>query len=106
MIQLNDNYYIGAQITHKDFPKLKDLGITTVINNRPDGEEYSQPKAIELSEIAKKHGIDYHHIPVSGFPSDEQVNKLKNILEKTKTPIYAFCRSGARAQIIYDSANK
>ena len=37
--------------------------MSTIVNNRPDGEDPGQLPAAEARRLAEAHGIAYHHIP-------------------------------------------
>ena len=41
--QLDEKTLVGGQIAPDDVPALKELGVTMIVNNRPDGEDAGQP---------------------------------------------------------------
>ena len=63
---LDEHLLVSPQITPDDVDAAADAGVTTIINNRPDGEEAGQPTSADIAARAVARGIDYHHIPVSG----------------------------------------
>lgn len=73
----------------------------TLINNRPDGEDPSQPTATELGQAAGRAGLTYHHIPVSGAPNAEQVSRMQDVLREAGGPALAFCRTGTRCIVTW-----
>nr|MDP9424133.1 sulfur transferase domain-containing protein [Pseudomonadota bacterium] len=51
--QLNDRTLVAGQIRPDDVPALKELGVTLIVNNRPDGEDVGQPEGDEIEAAAK-----------------------------------------------------
>ena len=51
-------------------------GFVLVINNRPDGEDPSQPSGATIEAAARAAGLDYLHVPVRGGPTQEQVDAV------------------------------
>jgi uncharacterized protein (TIGR01244 family) len=41
--QLDERTLVNGQIRPADVPALKELGVTLIVNNRPDGEDAGQP---------------------------------------------------------------
>lgn len=100
--QLNDKTLVAGQITPDDVPALKDLGVTLIVNNRPDGEDVGQPEGEEIEAAAKAAGIDYRHVPIArGLgPSDiEAMREAINSVSEGK--LFAFCRSGNRSALAW-----
>src|SRR6202795_3681995 len=81
-----------------DFQELRRRGFTTVVNNRPDGEEPSQPGSAAEEEAARAAGLAYIHIPVTSTAMTENdARRLKETIEQAPGPVVAHCRSGARS---------
>ena len=72
-----------------------------VVNLRPDGEEPAQPPSAEIEAAARAAGLAYHHIPVRGGPTPDQVEQTRELLPTAETPILAFCRSGTRSIVTW-----
>ncbi|HHI89287.1 MAG TPA: TIGR01244 family phosphatase [Hellea balneolensis] len=105
--QITDTFAVAPQIGYKDMDRLARAGFTTIINNRPDGEEASQPTSAALAKAAKKAGLTYHHIPIRpGRATAEDKARFRDILENADGPVLAFCRSGMRAHSLYRSATR
>jgi len=104
--RLDDRTLVAGQITAADIPQAAAQGITTIINNRPDGEEPSQPSAAELAAAAEAAGLSYHHIPVAGGFSEPQVESMAKALEEAEGRTLAFCRSGTRSTFLWALARK
>ena len=41
--QIDEKTLVAGQIGPDDVPALKQLGVTLIVNNRPDGEDVGQP---------------------------------------------------------------
>jgi uncharacterized protein (TIGR01244 family) len=93
---------VSAQPRLEDFPALAAMGIRTVINNRPDGEEPGQPTAAAASELAAANGMKYRHIPVT-LPdvSEADVMAFSQALAEADGPVHAHCRSGLRSVTLW-----
>lgn len=102
MIKLADNFYVGPQIEIDDLEDFQTAGIKTVICFRPDGEGQDQTKFAHVAEEAKELKVNAHYLPIIlGQISDEQVVEFGNILQDSAVPIFAYCRSGARATMLW-----
>lgn len=103
MKKLHKNLLVAGQITPKDFSSLKESGITTIINNRPDGEEPGQLSAKEAKKLAAEHGIDYFYLPMAnGQPLAENlVEDFKNAAQKNDGNVLVHCRSGMRSSFLW-----
>lgn len=103
--QIDAGVYAAGQLYDEDFAELARQGVTTIINNRPDGEEPGQPTAGRMAEVAGRLGIAYHYIPVGREgPSEQAVDQFAAALKDAKGPVVAHCRSGARSTNIYKLA--
>jgi uncharacterized protein (TIGR01244 family) len=76
-------------------------GFTTIINNRPDGEDPSQPASAEIEAAAHAAGLAYAHIPVRGGPGPAEVEAVKEVIDSAEGPVLAFCRSGTRSIVTW-----
>ena len=96
--QLNEQVYIADQINISDMNNLRDLGIQSIINNRPDNEGNNQPLSAELSKNASSVNIDYYYLPViSGNYPESTIQEFTELLNTVKSPIVVFCRTGNRS---------
>jgi len=97
--QHTPDFCTAGQLQAQDMAALAAHGIRTVINNRPDGEGGpDQPLSEDIESAARAAGMDYHYIPViSGQVTTEQVHAMADAVAAAKTPVLAFCRSGARS---------
>lgn len=101
---LSPTFAVAAQITAQDVAILKDMGFKTIINNRPDDEEASQPTAAQIEKAATGQGLAYAHIPVTTYLSEDNISATHAALQNLPTPILAYCRSGTRSTYLWQAA--
>jgi uncharacterized protein (TIGR01244 family) len=99
--RVTDELSVSPQISLADVDDAARQGFRTIINNRPDGEEPTQPSGHEIEAAAQAAGLAYFHVPVRGGPTPEQVETTQKILEEAATPVLAFCRSGTRSIVTW-----
>lgn len=100
--QLDEKTLVSGQIAPEDVPELKTMGVTLIVNNRPDNEDADQPEGEAIEAAAAANGIDYRHIPIArGLgPSDiESMREAINSVSEGK--LFAFCRSGNRSVLAW-----
>jgi len=101
-VAINDKLWVAPQLGADDLADLKAQGITGIINNRPDGEEYGQPAAAEVAEAAEALGLTYAHVPFAGLDFDEAlVRENQRAIAASPGPVVAHCRSGTRSLTIW-----
>ena len=98
---VTDDFTTAPQISLADVAEAARQGFKTLISNRPDGEEPGQPTAAEIAAAAEAAGLAFHHIPVRGGPTPEQVEATQAVLQEADLPVLAFCRSGTRSIITW-----
>ena len=101
--QITSNLYVSPQITVDQVEKAKALGVTVIINNRPDDEEPGQTNGAEIEAAAKKAGIAYHAVPVAhgGF-APWQLDGMAAALDGAGGgKVLAYCRSGTRSTLLW-----
>ncbi|MBX7501107.1 TIGR01244 family phosphatase [Qipengyuania sp. YG27] len=103
--KLSDTFYASPQVTPGEISEAAAMGITLVVNNRPDGEAPDQPPGAEIEAAARAAGMDYLAIPVgsAGF-SEPQVEQLQQALAGAAGPVLGFCRSGTRSTLLWSLA--
>lgn len=95
--QLSPKLTVASQPALEEFAGLAQDGFTAVINNRPDGEEASQPASVEEEAAARDAGLSYLHLPVGGTPlTEETVRRFQQAVEAAPGPVLAHCRSATR----------
>ena len=103
--RLTDTMLASPQITPAEVSDAKALGVTLIVNNRPDGESDDQPSGAEIAAAAEAEGIAYIAIPVTaaGF-SQPQVDAMREALASTDGPVLGYCRSGTRSTLLWSLA--
>ena len=103
--KLEDGIFASPQIDVTDIARAKELGVTLVINNRPEEEEPGQTPGAEIEAAAHAAGMDYLSIPVThaGF-SEVQVKAMAEALAGAQGPVLAYCRSGTRSTLLWSLA--
>jgi sulfide:quinone oxidoreductase len=103
--QIDSDYAVAGQLRPEDMKALADAGFRSVVNNRPDGEELSQPNHSVMEAAARAAGLQYAYIPVgAAFPVEAAAVQLRSALPQLATPILGYCRSGARSTTVYQLA--
>lgn len=99
---LTSDIFVSPQIGVDAVAEAKALGVTLIINNRPEGESDDQVPGAEIEAAARAEGMDYVAIPIthSGF-SQPQVEAMVAALEGAEGKILAYCRSGTRSTLLW-----
>ena len=102
LIRVTPDLLVAGQLTPDQLVDAAAQGVTTVVNNRPDGEAEGQPTSAEMQAAAEAAGLGYHYIPVThaGF-SLAQVTAMAAALDDASGPVLAFCRSGTRSTLLW-----
>lgn len=100
--KVTDSVYASPQIGLDEVAEAKALGVTLVINNRPEGESDDQTPGSEIEAAARAAGLDYVAIPVThaGF-SEDQVQAMVDALAGNEGAVLAYCRSGTRSTLLW-----
>lgn len=101
--QIDPRFLASPQITVDDVAEAKALGVTLIVNNRPEGESDDQTPGDAIAAAAEAAGIAYLAIPVThaGF-SMPQVTALQQALTQAgEGPVLAYCRSGTRSTLLW-----
>ncbi len=102
-INLTPDIAIGPQITLHDIEALREAGFASIINTRPDDETGDYL----LSYAARKHaqltGLGYVHCPTENHSIFEPENAdcFEKAIATLPRPIFAHCKSGTRAAILW-----
>ena len=99
---LADRLWVSPQIDVADVATAAGMGVTLVINNRPEGESPDQTPGDEIAAAAAAAGLDYVAIPIThaGF-SAPQVDAMRAALDGASGGILAYCRSGTRSTLLW-----
>ena len=100
--KLTETVFVSAQITLDELSEAKALGVTTVISNRPDGEEPGQLSADDMRTAAEAQGLTFVHIPIiSGQVDLDAADRYGAALGAAEGKVLAFCRSGMRSTMLW-----
>ncbi len=103
--KLGDGIYASPQIGVADIAQAAQLGVTLVINNRPEGESDDQTPGAEIEAVAHAAGMDYIAIPVTMQSlSQDDVSSMAQALGEAHGPVLAYCRSGTRSTLLWSLA--
>lgn len=98
---VTDSFSVAPQVTEADMAKAAAEGFVLVINNRPDGEDPSQPSSAAIESAVRAAGMDYLHAPVRGGPTQEQIEAVRAAIDAADGKVLAFCRSGTRSIVTW-----
>lgn len=101
--QLTDRLYVSPQISVDQVETAKALGVTMIINNRPDDEEPGQTNGAAVEAAAIDAGVAYAAVPVAhgGF-APWQLDGMAAAMEQAgEGKILAYCRSGTRSTLLW-----
>lgn len=103
--QISDKVLASPQIGLDEVAEASALGVTLIINNRPEDESDDQTPGAAIEAAACAAGIAYIAIPVThaGF-SEWQVTAMAKALSETQGPVLAYCRSGTRSTLLWAMA--
>ncbi|MCK0138640.1 TIGR01244 family sulfur transferase [Aliiroseovarius sp. F47248L] len=105
MKKLDDKVTVAPQISAGDIPDIKAAGFTVVMCNRPDGEEPGQPTWADIRAAAEAAGLATSFLPMSNRDDAFAVmNEFRRVVDTAAGPVFAYCRSGARCEILWMTA--
>ena len=100
--QLDEKTLVNGQISPDDVAELKALGVTLIVNNRPDGEDVGQPESDDIEAAAKAAGIDYRHVPIARGLGPSDIEAMRDAMHSVGDgKLFAFCRSGNRSTLAW-----
>lgn len=103
--RLSEKCAVAGQIQPSEVADLAADGITTIICNRPDFEDFEQPTAAEMEKACESQSITFHHIPVShGALSMDTVGQFREAVSESPGLVLAYCRSGQRSSVIWQAS--
>ena len=102
---LSPRFAVSEQLQPCDLAEVAARGFRAVVCNRPDGEAPDQPGWRDVAAEARQLGLAFAYIPVvPGEISADQVRELARFLEAAKGPVLGYCRTGARAEKLWERA--
>lgn len=97
-VKLSSVVTVASQPDLKAFRDIASEGYVAVINNRPDGEDPTQPGSEAEEAAAEEAGLAYAHIPMGASPLGESdVRHFQSVVAGASGPVLVHCRSGTRS---------
>ncbi|MFT3966114.1 MAG: TIGR01244 family sulfur transferase [Sphingobium sp.] len=103
LIALTENLYVAPQISVDTVAEAARLGVSLVVNNRPEGESADQTPGEVIEQAARAEGLAYVAIPVThaGF-APWQIDALDEALSGLGDgKALLYCRSGTRSTLLW-----
>lgn len=102
-VNVTPEFAIGPQISRDDFEALHAAGFASVLNARPDDEEGEFLSSRDAEQLARANGLAYAHSPTENHAvlEPESVDQFEQALAELPKPIFAHCKSGTRAAILW-----
>jgi uncharacterized protein (TIGR01244 family) len=96
--RLTPTLSVAPQIAPEELSAAAAAGFTTLICNRPDGEQPGQPDHEAMARAAEAAGMRFVFLPaVSGQVNEAQGRAFGEALAQADGPVLAYCRSGTRS---------
>ena len=104
-MRISDDFAIGGQISVADVAQVHSLGFESIMCNRPDGEDISQPLFEDIEAAAATTGLAVAYVPVPRTgPGERHVQSFHEAYENLPKPIFAYCKTGGRSKAVYEQA--
>ncbi|MCE7795095.1 TIGR01244 family phosphatase [Sphingobium sufflavum] len=103
LIALTEKLYVAPQISVDTVAEAARLGVSLVVNNRPEGESADQTPGETIEAAARAEGLAYVAIPVThaGF-APWQIDALDTALaDNGEGKALLYCRSGTRSTLLW-----
>jgi uncharacterized protein (TIGR01244 family) len=99
---ITPDFMVSPQIDTAGVAEAAALGVTLIINNRPEGETDDQIPGTDIAAAAGTAGVDYVAIPIThaGF-SQPQIEAMNTALGNASGKVLAYCRSGTRSALLW-----
>ncbi|NKL35519.1 TIGR01244 family phosphatase [Rhizobium leguminosarum bv. viciae] len=99
---ISEKLSVSPQPSIEGIQSLRDQGFKTLINNRPDNEDTSQPNTRAESQEAKRCDLSYAFIPVTADTITEaDVRAFQRAVDESDGPVLAHCQTGKRSLNLY-----
>ena len=104
--ELDEKVMVSGQIQPDDVAGLKQLGVTMIVNNRPDGEEPGQPTGADIEKAAEEAEIAYRAAPIIRGIGPADVDAMQEAIDACEGKLLAYCRSGTRSTLAWALARR
>ena len=95
-VKLSPDVTVASQPDLSEFRDIAAEGYGAVVNNRPDGEDPTQPGSEAEEAAAEEAGLAYAHIPM-GPVTESTVRHFRSVVQGAAGPVLVHCRSGTRS---------
>jgi uncharacterized protein (TIGR01244 family) len=100
--RLSERVFASPQLTLADVAVANSMGVSLIVNNRPEHEAADQTPGPEIEAAARAAGIDYLAIPINpGSFEDAQVGAMMSALREARGTVLAYCRTGTRSTLLW-----
>jgi uncharacterized protein (TIGR01244 family) len=102
-VNVTPEFAIGPQVSAGDFEPLRAAGFASVLNARPDDEIGTYLVSRDAEQLARANGLAYAHSPTENHAvfEPEMIDRFERALIELPKPIFAHCKSGTRAAILW-----
>lgn len=103
--RLSETCAVSSQIQPADVAAIAADGFTTIICNRPDGEDIGQPTASDVATECEAQGVTFLLIPIdrSGLTM-AMVEEFRSAVTASEGQVLAYCRSGERSSVLWQAS--
>jgi uncharacterized protein (TIGR01244 family) len=99
---ITEKLSVSEQPNVKGIKLFRDQGFMTLLNNRPENEDPSQPSSEAERQEAERCGLTYAFVPVTSETITEaDVRAFQRVLEGSQGPVVAHCKTGTRSLNLY-----
>jgi uncharacterized protein (TIGR01244 family) len=100
--QITSAYSVTPQIAPSDVATLAEMGVKTLICNRPDVENPPPLQAAAMQEEAEAHGIAFVFNPFQGHTmTQDHVDEQADAIAGSDGPVVGYCASGNRCTVVW-----
>src|SRR5579875_1168210 len=98
--ELEPGLLVSGQVAASEISSLAAMGVTILVNNRPDGEDHGQPRSTEIELAALGESLAYRFVPIGRGIGPSEVEAMRASLRQARGgKLLAFCRSGTRSAL-------
>ncbi len=103
IVAITPEFAIGPQISAEDVEQLRAAGFKSVLNVRPDDEIGTYLISKDAEHLARASGLSYAFSPTEGHDifEPEITDQFEAALAELPKPIFAHCKTGTRAAILW-----
>lgn len=103
--KLDERSFVAGQLSPEDLASYARAGVTALVNNRLDGEDYDQPSSFVMASAAASSGLLYEQLPIAGGLSPALIAHAQAVLSDPGRVTIFYCRSGQRSAMLWAAAS-